>query len=944
MHTSHPVRRTAAAALALSLLLQGGLSRADDTEMYFAQFSSEVKPNVFFILDDSASMKYCLDNQKSCKRKDITRIDVLKDTMQNLLKDMNGVNVGLMTLSRRQSLPVEDIATNRAAAIQAVQDLKARGTTPVTRALYRAARYFNAFPGTHDSEDAIKKKVPSPIVNECQPSHLVLLSDGQANKNTRRIVKDIQNLIGVAECDVRGTRRLSRLPGETCAVDLAQWMQETDQSPLEGMQNVTTHAIGFALDADPKNKDSIKKFLKDLASAGGGNAYTANTAHELTEAFGDIIKKAVQLKNTNLVNPAASGGDFLSNENKKQIYYSLFEPRETDRWPGNLKRYGLQVINNKPAPVSRDGTPALDNSGKIRETAQSWWGTDRDGNDVKKGGAAWQLPPPDQRNLYVSLRGDMQKLESANDNITHALLGVQEDWERTDLLDYIRGLDAKGLPRQALGAPLHSAVTTFAYQCAGTVDPASGKCNEASDTENPTQMAIIGTNEGFVQMFDTHTGIEQFAFMPEELLKNIQPLFDDYRTGSRSPIYGMDNTVTVWVNDKNKNGQVDGTDTVYAYATMRRGGNSLYALDITHPQKPGLLWSIRAGDSGFERLGQSWSQPVKTRVKIENELTDVLIFGGGYDPQQDEPAHYGQPGQGNDIYIVHAESGEKIWSASSDPGFAQMIHSIPAMPSVISLTDSGEAQPEGLATQVFIPDVGGKIWRLFLQNGQPKDKLVRAGGENNNGLFADFSGTAGDASNARRFYHAAEVAVGTVDGQKKLFVSIGSGYRAHPLYTGTINRIYSLHVPLQDNNKTLFEADLYPIPPSEDAAVVNAALQSGKDGWYRTLRTAPGEKLISTPKTVKGRLFFNTYIPPSAGSDPCHSSPGINQTYAVEAESGTRLPGQPSAIIAKREGVALGSPNLVCFDGKCWVQFGAGEFSDPFSRLGDGRKTWWMDL
>jgi|GEM_PF-5287640 len=54
--------------------------------------------------------------------------------------------------------------------------------------------------------------------------------------------------------------------------------------------------------------------------------------------------------------------------------------------------------------------------------------------------------------------------------------------------------------------------------------------------------------------------------------------------------------------------------------------------------------------------------------------------------------------------------------------------------------------------------------------------------------------------------------------------------------------------------------------------------------------------------------------------------------------------GSGYAILSKNQG-ALGDPNAICFEGKCRVQFGRGEFSDPFSRQAEiGRKTYWIDL
>ena len=39
-------------------------------------------------------------------------------------------------------------------------------------------------------------------------------------------------------------------------------------------------------------------------------------------------------------------------------------------------------------------------------------------------------------------------------------------------------------------------------------------------------------------------------------------------------------------------------DQVYVYFGMRRGGKSYYALDVSDPDDPKILWRINKGDAG----------------------------------------------------------------------------------------------------------------------------------------------------------------------------------------------------------------------------------------------------------------------------------------------------------------------------------------------------------
>lgn len=119
---------------------------------------------------------------------------------------------------------------------------------------------------------------------------------------------------------------------------------------------------------------------------------------------------------------------------------------------------------------------------------------------------------------------------------------------------------------------------------------------------------------------------------------------------TQNKIYGLDGPMTAWLNDVNGNGQIlrsnNGTpeagEHAYLYLTMRRGGNNVYALDVTDRSNPVLKWVLRgntnnggntSGDFGL--LGQTWSAMKRAKVKWNGSDRDVLLFGGGYDPAID---------------------------------------------------------------------------------------------------------------------------------------------------------------------------------------------------------------------------------------------------------------------------------------------------------------------
>ena len=108
--------------------------------------------------------------------------------------------------------------------------------------------------------------------------------------------------------------------------------------------------------------------------------------------------------------------------------------------------------------------------------------------------------------------------------------------------------------------------------------------------------------------------------------------------------------------------KADGTvDKAYLYLTMRRGGQFIYALDVSEPGDPKVKWKISNKDSGFGELGQTWSRP---RVTLVNGYANpVLVFGAGYDPAEDaEPPTANTMGRG--VFVVDAVTGVRVWSAT----------------------------------------------------------------------------------------------------------------------------------------------------------------------------------------------------------------------------------------------------------------------------------------
>ena len=640
----------------------------------------------------------------------------------------------------------------------------------------------------------------SPIQNRCQQSHIVLLSDGAPISNTA--TDRIRSKIGVSSCSVPDSNFAA------CGVELVDWMNTTDLSfSIPGQQKVSTHTVAFNL-----NNTS---FLEDLATSGGGGHYNAGSTSELLAAFKSIFVN-VSKSDTSFVAPSVSVDQFNRLKHREEIYFAQFKPSSTARWDGNLKRYRVEGEEGEALNIfDSQGAEAInDVTGQFNPDTTSYWSSEQDGGDVSRGGAASKLGFQ-ARNIYTytgtdnDLTAASNEISTLNPDLNLELFNLPPEQAtnvqyKNDLINWIAGLDSRDENgngdvteyRPHMGDPMHSQPIALSYATSSATDPKT--------------VIYVGTNEGYLHAIDNLTGLEHFSFIPPELLTNMRKFFDNESQSRR--IYGLDGSITAWVDDENSNGLIDSGETALLYIGMRRGGENYYVLDISDYENPALAYVIegrkntvdtdeQTADGDYSELSQTWSKVIKTKIRDGAVTRDVIMFAGGYDPNQDPgdtsdtndevnnefgaDASRNVDGNGRAIFIADALTGDLIWRTSlSDPDFSQMQYSIPSDLRVIDINS------DGLADQIYFGDMGGQIWRMDIDNRQDIGNALS--GRITGGVIAELGDNT--PQNSIRFYYPPDVALVNFEGRQQLSVSIGSGWRAHPLQTRVTDRFYSFRL------------------------------------------------------------------------------------------------------------------------------------------------------
>lgn len=811
-----------------------------------------------------------------------TRIEIVKDVTKNLINNLSDVNIGLMRFNNSQGGPViyamEDIETAREDFNDAIDDLDADGYTPLSETLYEAALYFRGgsvdYGNGYEHRSVNASRVSNgntyntPIDVACQRNFIIYLTDGEPTQDTGSENKT-ETMIG---------RQCATLPGDDsngkCLDELAGFLHDEDQSTeFYGDQNITTYTIGFTIDLP---------LLAETAKAGGGEYFLADSTATLTTALTKIAISILDLSTT-FTAPSVPVNAFNRTQNLSDVFVSVFQPSTTVRWPGNLKKYRLSggVLRDQNA------LPAVDPAnGFFYTNAQSYWSDEIDGSQPSRGGAASNLPAYTDRKLYSNLTNgdltaDANRIKRDN-GITAALLGTPATYdaglglyEVDKVINWMNGYDynddndngSSTDTRLQMGDPLHVRPAPVIY--GGTND-------------SPDMVVYTSTNDGYLHAIDADDGSELWSFVPRRLLPLTYAQYLDNTSVQR--VYGLDGEIQVHVVNDDKVAGISGSERVILLFGMRRGGKAVFAVDVTNRNDPQLLWEIDDTTTGFTDLGLTFSTPQISKLNIGGTTYDAAFFGGGYDSGQDSD-NYRTDSVGKAIYAVDVLTGTKLWSAGQSAShnlqLTDMSHSIPAPLQLVDMNN------DKYADRIYVGDMGGRIWRFDIRNGQSVAQLGEGGMLASLGA-ADLA-TPTDAD-VRRFYNQIDVAEVIQPGGRFLALNVGSGYRAHPLDRAIDDEFYSIRdfnvfnvLPTNDYPEPVTRDDLVDITPD-----VDTLLDYDAAGWRLSMLNNPGEKVLGRALTFDGIVFFNSFSP-GVGANACTAVAGQNRAYRVSLLSGAPI-------------------------------------------------------
>ncbi len=688
------------------------------------------------------------------------------------------------------------------------------------------------------------------------------------------------------------------------------------------------------------------------------NTFTSQTDatryQPLIDALNGTIKTATPAGLIFSGSPIIPANPLVPDQVYPEAYLPMVAPQSGSTaalWQGNLRKYN--VTNGRLVDPGNSDNSVFDANGNLETTTRDLWTSTAAGASdtaaAQSGGAYSQIPyatstTPAARKVFLSngtngpgaltaLPTDLAGMQGA----TFSVGSIPEDTLKTKLLNFLgfkissngglfvsAGKTATvaadlvpdgGATLRSLGGVVHSSPVLATY---------SATLDTTGNPTSPVNSVLYGSMDGALHLVDSATGVEQFAFIPREVLTtNSQyKALTKGDTAPPSPGFGVDgpwsiySTYTVAAD----NSKIT-ANKVYAFGGLRLGGTSYYGLNITTPTAPTQLFRIGSDVTNFGRMSYTWAKPLITKIKWKGVNTLVMIVPGGYDTTYDDTdatrliknaSAQTTETAGNALYIVAAETtkdasgnvvataGDRLVTAglSTAEGASAgaintaMKYSIVAAPKLL------DRDADGLTDNIYFADLGGQVFRLDLDNTattttapSPAVRVVR---------IADFT-TANTGTNpGPRFYETPVVTIDDNAGQRFAAVSVASGDRSNPLDTQGVSKsgyaaetdkvfvVIDKDVARRDlyaattsslNTQNVTLSQLVNTPTTATTNDVNKMLSTGPagngrtDGWYRPLdhfeantSGVPNLKAMGPLSALNSKLYVGVYNPTGGGT------------------------------------------------------------------------------
>lgn len=624
-----------------------------------------------------------------------------------------------------------------------------------------------------------------------------------------------------------------------------------------------------------------------------GEFFSVDSPEAMVQAFDDILSRIADRKST-AARPAINSGQISTDEDDngivKTVSYQTSYASD-DNWSGDVKRF-------------EKGWNAQTNAFETREI----WS------------AKNQVPGAAGRTIKIAGSGNSGLVDFTWDNAgSSSTIGtlayfLSRDPENSNIADskgsqrlsYLRGSrTGEGTSfRQRSGVlgdfysstPAVVSGPRYLVNFSDRLEGNTAYSDFAESIAERRPRIYVGGNDGMLHGFNANTGVEEFAFIPTAVFPKLNKL-----TGTNySHEFYVDGAPTVA-------DVFDGTEwRTILVGTLKAGGKSIFALDVTTPGEEKLLWEFDDSNLPEEAqamMGYSFSQPTIARLHTG---TWTVVFGNGYESANNTNGKAA-------LFIVDAIEGTLLKNLE--------VSGVNGVANGLSTPKLGDYNGDGVADYAYAGDLQGNVWRFDLLRDGRSDSTPFTREDDGDTAIDDFEVaydgeplfSATSSNNDSRqpitsapslVRHPTGVGYLVIFGTGKFFeTNDKDGDKTMPQ---TVYGIWDKQTLGEEaSNPNISRSSLQEQEITNQVTVAadgstrqglvisNNAVdwygsdtQSAQNGWWLDLRQSDGEMVVENMSQLGRTVFFQTLIP---NDDPCGDG-ATNWTFAINPFTGGRTP------------------------------------------------------
>ena len=734
----------------------------------------------------------------------------------------------------------------------------ANGGTPLIGALDAAGAYF-----TEDEPWRTNPSNENSALLECRQNFTILMTDGYYGDSSSVGNQDGSNGVEMTGPKGQSYTYIAKDPFKddksNTLADVAMKYWKTDLRddlentvPYNGLnpafwQHMVTFGVGLGVTGTivPKtafeaintvsavdwwggsdNQDKIDDLLHASVNSRGG-FFSADNPTVFAEGLAATLN-SIQERVGSASSIAATAINSL------QSGSNLFQARYTaGKWGGDLWSYDVSDLAN-PAWKANDKLPAP-SARKIIVGNGGSGGVD----------LVWSSLSPAQRmslggnpDIIDYLRGDQSK-EKLKGGIFRDRISIIGDLVNSS--------------PELVNEPLDLSYHRYSWDGAS-----SYRTYLETTAKNRPPMIYVGGNDGMLHAFNSETGVEVFAYIPAAVMKplpmetfNLLKKYSEPTYNHRFSVDGSPSVNDVYYDDSWKS---------ILIGSMGRGGNTLFAIDVTDPTPSAINGSKVLWDKSFNELGIYLGKPQVTR--LENGTWAILV-GYGYNNSTSKSG----------LLVIDVKTGNVVKKLPTSAGTT-------GDPNGLSEINTLDTDADGNVDWVYGGDMHGHVWKFDLSSNSPSSWSIANIGSP---LFSakDKNG------NRQMITGGVRSSVDPKTGKSWVFFGTGRYLSADDPSNEQVQSWYGIiDGPVISSRSELAERVITKVG---DSRVISSAdeLEPGKKGWYIDL-VDERERIVDMPRVLGSELVMNTMTPDTNVCNP----EGSGQIMVVSAYVGGRLKGK----------------------------------------------------